>query len=492
MTEPHPVESAAHERQPALRRRVLRGAALGLSGHAGSQAMRLASNLILARLLFPEAFGVMALAWLVVNAVTMLSDVGVNSSVVRDDRGDDPLFLNTAWTIQVVRGAVLWCAASALAVPLAEFYDEPLLARLVPVAALVAPIAGFESIRLFTATRRLELDRVVIVELAGQAIGLVAMVAWAWVDRSVWALVVGGLVRSLARVLLSHSLLPGPADRFGWDRDAAGRIVGFGKWVLVSTAITFLATRLDIVLLGKLVPLTTLGVYSIGVMIAQMPQAPASRLARAVLLPALSEARREGGAGVAHAFARARGLLLPAMLVVWLAALASAPAFVQIFYDDRYRDAGWIAQLSMLPLWFAFLQFTARSALEAVGHPRALATGNTVKLIVTAAGCIFGYQAAGMPGLILGVAGGALAGYATIVAALRGAGFSTVAQDLTWTGAALGLGLLVGVGPHALAPALGIERVDFVTLGVGAAVVGPLALSLAGRLRLLAGGDGAA
>ncbi|MDH3686186.1 MAG: oligosaccharide flippase family protein, partial [Myxococcales bacterium] len=87
MTEPHPVESAAAERRPALRRRVLRGAALGLGGHAGSQAMRLASNLILARLLFPEAFGVMALAWLVVNGVTMLSDVGVSSSVVRDDRG---------------------------------------------------------------------------------------------------------------------------------------------------------------------------------------------------------------------------------------------------------------------------------------------------------------------------------------------------------------------------------------------------------------------
>ncbi|MGI9431488.1 MAG: hypothetical protein ACR2PQ_04705, partial [Myxococcota bacterium] len=105
-------------------------------------------------------------------------------------------------------------------------------------------------------------------------------------------------------------------------------------------------------------------------------------------------------------------------------------------------------------------------------------------------GCIFGYQTAGLPGLILGVAAGALAGYATIAAALHSVGLPTGRQDVTWTVAALGLGALVGVGPHALAPALGLDRVDLVTLGVGAAVVGPLALSFAGRFRQLVSGSG--
>ena len=492
MTEPDPVESRPVTPDRSLRGRVMRGAALGLAGHAGSQLLRLASNLILARLLFPEAFGVMALAWLVVNALTMLSDVGIRSSVIRDDRGDDLSFLHTAWTLQVMRGGLLWLVATSLAGPLAEFYDEPLLAQIVPVAALVGLIAGFESIRLLAATRKIHLGGVVAVEFGGQAIGLLAMVAWAWVDRSVWALVVGGLVRVFARVVLSHLVLAGPADRFGWDRDAVGRIVGFGKWILLSTAITFLATRLDIILLGKLVPMASLGVYSIGVMIAQVPLTPASQLARAVLLPALSEARRGGGAALETTFARARGLVLPVMLLAVLAALASAPAFVRIFYDDRYREAGWIAQLSMVPLWFAFLQFTARSALEAVGHSKALAIGNAVKLVVTAAGCVCGYQIAGMSGLILGVGAGALAGYVTIAVALRATGLSTIVQDVVWTGAALGLGLVVGLGGRALAPALGIDRVDLVTLGLGSAVIGPLALLLAGRLRDLARGSAGA
>ena len=498
MTEPESGDSRRHEARatpdgaPAapggLRGRVLRAAAFGLGGHAGSQLLRLASNLILARLLFPEAFGVMALAWLVVNALTMLSDVGIRSSVIRDDRGDDPRFLHTAWTLQVLRGALLWAVASALAVPMATFYDEPLLAKIVPVAALVGPIAGFESIRLLTATRRIELGRVVGVELAGQAIGLVAMVGWALVDRSVWALVVGGLVRTAARVALSHVALPGPRDRFGWDRDAVGRIVGFGKWILVSTAITFLATRLDVVLLGKLVPMASLGVYSIGVMIAQMPQTPASRLGRAVLLPALSEARRQGTGALASAFERARGLVLPAMLLAVLGALSAAPLFVGLLYDDRYRDAGWIAQLSLLPLWFAFLQFTARSALEAVGRSRALAQGNAVKLVVTGLACLAGYRLGGIPGLILGVGLGAFAGYATIAFALRSAGLSVARQDLAWSLGGLALASVVAFGSRALAPQLGVPH-EWATLGAGLVVILPLAGAFAGRLRELLRGS---
>jgi O-antigen/teichoic acid export membrane protein len=487
MTEADPV-GATPPVESNLRRRVLRGAAAGLAGQAGSQLLRLGGNLILARLLFPEAFGVMALVWLVVNALAMLSDVGVRSSVIRDDRGDDPRFLHTAWTLQVLRGVLLWIVASGMAIPMARFYEEPQLSQIIPVAALVGLISGFESTRLLTATRRIHLGGVVAVELAGQAIGAAAMIGWALVDRSVWALVVGGLARTVARVVLSHLLLPGPRDRFGWDRDAASRIVGFGKWILVSTALTFLATRLDVVLLGKLVPLGALGVYSIGVMIAQVTQTPASTLARAVLLPALAEARRAGPAVLEQRLKRARGLVLPAVLVAVVGAIATAPAFIEILYDERYRDAGWIAQLSMLPLWFVFLQFTARSALEALGNSRALAAGNAVKLVVTGVGCMLGYRLGELPGLILGVGLGALCGYATIAAALRAAGISTLRQDLAWTLAGLALGGLVGLGPRWAAERFAVGRVDVLTLGFGAVVVAPLALSLAGRLRELVRG----
>ena len=68
----------------------------------------LASNLILTRLLFPEAFGLMALGSVVLVGLQMFSDAGIGPSIAQSPRGDDPEFLDTAWTAQVLRGVILW------------------------------------------------------------------------------------------------------------------------------------------------------------------------------------------------------------------------------------------------------------------------------------------------------------------------------------------------------------------------------------------------
>jgi O-antigen/teichoic acid export membrane protein len=95
--------------------RVMRSSAFTALGYGASQAMRLASNLVLTRLLFPEAFGMMALVSVFIVGLTMFSDVGVGPSILQHRRGDDRDFLNTAWTVQVIRGGILWIMTLALA-----------------------------------------------------------------------------------------------------------------------------------------------------------------------------------------------------------------------------------------------------------------------------------------------------------------------------------------------------------------------------------------
>ncbi|MCP4904779.1 MAG: oligosaccharide flippase family protein [bacterium] len=465
-----------------LRERALRGTLISLSGQGGAQALRLLSNLILARLLFPEAFGVMAIAWLMINALTMISDVGVRSAVVRDDRGDDVDFLDTAWSIQVVRGLVLWLVALVLAAPIAGFYGEPQLRTILPVAALTAVLAGLESTKLITLTRHLTLGRVIAVELGGQVAGLVATICYALVFASVWALVAGALVMALIRVLASQFALAGPRNRFCWDRDAAHRIIHFGKWILVSTLITFLATRLDVIVVGKLVPMAALGVYSIGTMITQVPGTIASKLARAVLLPVFSASRRESPEALSRGFAKARSLSLPAGLAAILGTETLAPAFIHYLYPPEYSDAGWIAQLSMITLWFTFLQVCARPALIALGNSRGVAITNFVKLIASAVGCVVGFRFAGLPGLIVGVGVGAFCGYLTMGIQLSFAGIHVLAKDLGYTAVVLLAGAVIGLGPRlGLASAEG-SSVALWTLALGVALLSPVAILLCRRL----------
>jgi O-antigen/teichoic acid export membrane protein len=187
-----------------LMARVLRSASWIMLGYGASQMIRLASNLILTRLLFPEAFGLMALITVITVGLTLFSDVGIAPSIAQSTRGDDPAFLDTAWTIQVMRGFGLWLVACALALPIAAFYDQPDLAGYLPIAALTLVVSGFNPTRIETAHRHLLMGRLTALDLASQAIGIATMVVLAVIWQSVLALIVGGVVQAIAKLALTH------------------------------------------------------------------------------------------------------------------------------------------------------------------------------------------------------------------------------------------------------------------------------------------------
>src|SRR6056297_1059184 len=143
----------------ALGARAIRGSMLTFIKFGGANALRLGSNLILTRLLFPEAFGLMALTQVFLTGLQMFSQFGINASVIRSERGDDPAFLHTAWTVQIVRGIGLWLICFAVAYPAAAFYGEPQLEQLLPAVGLTAAINGLASINMVTVNRKLLLGR---------------------------------------------------------------------------------------------------------------------------------------------------------------------------------------------------------------------------------------------------------------------------------------------------------------------------------------------
>src|SRR6056297_524623 len=244
--------------------RARRSAIWSLAEFGGSQTLRLASNLILTRLLFPEAFGLMALVMVVTVGLSLLSDTGVRPSIIQNARGDDLGFLNTAWTIQVIRGMLLWLMTLALARPVAALYDEPLLAQILPVAGLTLLITGMQPTSVHTVNRHLALGRLTRITLGAQAVGLIVMALLAWQLQSVWALVIGGVIAATLKVAACHLFLPGIRNRFRLERDAFWQIFHFGKWVFLSTAAGFLITQGDRAILGLYLPLETLGIYNIG------------------------------------------------------------------------------------------------------------------------------------------------------------------------------------------------------------------------------------
>ncbi|MDF1727358.1 MAG: oligosaccharide flippase family protein [Sulfitobacter sp.] len=347
-----------------LRARVARSASWIILGYGGSQALRLASNLILTRLLFPEAFGLMALVATVTVGLTLFSDIGIAPSIAQSKRGDDPDFLDTAFTIQAVRGLLLWGFAAALAWPAAQFYGQPDLLLYLPLAGVSLFIAGFNPTRIETAHRHLQMGRLTLLDLTAQMIALVAMVVLALLTQSVLALVLGGVIDAAAKLVLSHLGLAGHRNRFRWESRAAAELVTFGKWIFLSTAFWFFASQGDKLILGKFLSLQELGIYNIGFFLASFPVLLAGAVTQRVMIPVYRE-----GASAAR-ISRLRYLLSTGPMVLLIGLALLGPWLVGLLYDDRYLAAGVIVTVLALAQMPQVIGTTYDQAALAAGDSR--------------------------------------------------------------------------------------------------------------------------
>ncbi|MFJ2985410.1 MULTISPECIES: oligosaccharide flippase family protein [unclassified Pseudomonas] len=376
----------------SLRKRAMGAGAWNLVSLIASQVLRLGGNLIMARLLLPEMFGVMVIATTVSVLLHLLSDVGLRQNIIQSHRGDDPLFLNTAWTVQIVRGFTLFALTLLLALgawgaqvadlwPAHSTYAAPELPLVLAVTGLSAIIWGFQSTKIDVAVRTFQQKRVVLVDIASQVVGLITMLLIGYFTRSIWSLVIAGLTSALAGTLLGHLALQGPRNRLQWDREALTELIVFGRWILLSSMVGVLAMYGDRIWFGGTMTVAQLGVYSIAVLILGSLQTGLMKLFASVALPAFSEAARSGDkARLKRLYFHFRLIVDLVMLFLCGGFLTGSPLLVGWLYDARYADAG--PMLAILSLSFFTLRYTlAHQLWIALGHTKYQAMDNIIRLI---------------------------------------------------------------------------------------------------------------
>lgn len=379
----------AEDQPHSLRHRVFAASRWMLGAHAASQALRLAGSLALTRLLVPEMFGVMAIATVLIVGFTLFTDVGVGQSVVQSRRGEEPAFLDTAWLLQLARGgliAALCLAASAgLAaanaagwLEAASVYASPDLPGVVAVLALVPMLNAMQSTNALVALRRLDQRRLARLELTSQFAGFCVAVGWCWLDRSIWALVAGNIASAGTQAVLAHCWLPGPRNRVAFERAAFHELFGFGKWVFLSTLVTFFVLNGDRLLLGAYLDAGPLGLYVIGATVVTAFSGVISAFFARVAYPALSEVARRSPAELSDAHYRLR---LPFDVLLQLLCgllFAAGPLVVALLYDERYAAAGRVVAILSLSL-VAVRYVLAEQVLLALGRTRQLFNANAMK-----------------------------------------------------------------------------------------------------------------
>jgi O-antigen/teichoic acid export membrane protein len=397
----------------SLKRRVLDAGLWSITGFALNYAIRLGSSLLMTRLLIPQMFGVMAIAMMVMAGLAMFSDLGLQQNIIQSRRGGDPDYLNTAWTIQIIRGALLWILALCISmlvfaanhvglVPKTSAYADPYLPYVIAVISISVVINGLQSTKLSEASRNLWLGRITLLQIAAQIIGLICMVTWAWISHSIWALVAGNICSAASTALLSHILLPGVTNRWRWERSAAHEIIHFGKWIFLSSILGFFANNADRMLLGGYVDSATLGIYSIAFTVFSMVTQILTTIFAQVSFPALSEVVRERVLELKRNLYRFH--LLTASFAYFCAGglFVSGTTLIGLLYDRRYQQAGWM--LEVLSIALLSVPFNlAHNALLARGLPRIFTNVIAVRVLATFVLIPLGFHFFSFPGALWGI-----------------------------------------------------------------------------------------
>ena len=405
--------------EPSLKRQALAGSVWTIGSAGVGNVLRLAGNLILTRLLFPEAFGMMVMVNVVMQGLHMFSDVGIGPSIIQHKRGDDPDFLNTAWTIQIFRGIGLFIAACALAYPLAMYRQQPMLMYLLPVTALTALISGFNSTAPGQLHRHMRIGPITLLELGYQAVNITVMIIIAFIWPTVWALVLGGLAASVAQLIATHTILSQGRNRLWWDREAVAYLVRFGRWIFISTAFTFLAGQGDKLILGGFLSDRDLGLYGIAFWLSMFAVEIIRKLTSKVLFPTYSRLADADPHQLHRRIRRVRITVLLAILP-WLCVLAVwGGDIVRFLYDPRYHDAGWILRALAVGGIFEVVALTCSPVLLAVGDSFRHMVPIITRCIMLTVAMLVGYRLGGQSGLIVGVASASILNYPVVAWAVN-------------------------------------------------------------------------
>ena len=414
----------------ALESRALKGTYFVVLFYGASLALRMVNSVVLTHLFAPELFGLMALMTTVIVGLTLFSHIGLEDSVIQNARGDEEVFLNTAWTIQTIRGTGIWVVTILLAWPVALFYHEPTMIWLLPILGFGCVIAGFSSPNLLTLSRHLGVGRLSMLELTTQFVLFAATVAFAFISRSIWALAFGRIVSEVFRTAYSYRIAgKGYRPRFVLDKSSVHALVTFGRWILIGTVLTFLAQQSDRLILSKLTTLAMLGIYNIAFQLSDVPRQIILMFSSKVGFPFIAKLAHKPRPEFRQVLLKYRLMVLAVGAFMLTVTICTGDIFIRRVYDNRYHNAAWMIAILAAGLWHTLLYSTITPAIMSLQKAHYNALANLLYFLSLCALLPLGYHFYGMIGAVIAVAVSDLPMYFVNVFASYRQGLGTLQQD---------------------------------------------------------------
>ena len=349
------------------RSKLLKGVAWIGAASVLVNSLGIISTILLARLLMPADFGLIAIATAVIAILGAISEFSVYQALVQLDAPEREHY-DTAWTLNVLRAAVVAGLIALLAIPLGNFYGDPRLTPIIWLMSGTTLVGGFVNPKLAVFERRLQFNQTFILRLTGKVVGFVATIGIAYYYRSYWALVIGPLVTETVLVGASYMLFPfAPKPSLSRFKDLFSYSIWltFGKWVQA------VSWRSDPLVLGYFFTPELLGQFAMGNRMTSKLIGEIIAPIKKVLFPAFARIRNDA-ARLRAGYVRSQGVLCMMCFPIAAGFAVLSPEIIVAVLGERWRLAIPVAQVMAIT---RILQITENLA------PLAMATGDTKRLL---------------------------------------------------------------------------------------------------------------
>ena len=478
MAERRMTEAPSEPTGGATGRAIAKGAAWRLVEAAGGEGLALLVFVVMARLLVPEHFGVVALAGVVIAAAQVLLTSGLSDAIVQGEAAGDSR-LATAFWLNLWLGLTLMILVMAIAHPLATLFVEPSLAPVLIALAPILPIAAAAAVLQARFVRRLAFKPIALRVLGAAAVGGVVGLGLALAGFGVWALValqLTGTTMGLVVLILADPWRP----RLVFDRQEALSLGRFALPLLGTHLTRFAGKKLDLAVLGLFVSTTSVGHYFLATRLIFALGMATHYTVATLTLPVLARLRQHAPA-LREAAGRTLWLASVVCLPTSLGLALVADPLVPLLFGEPWRPSVLpLRILAALGIAYA-LCLVAGQILVAAGRPalffRLTLANAALFLVMVSAAAPFGLAAVALAGGLANVL--MLPGYIAAVDRTVGLDGFIREQAPIWVAAAI---MTAGVLAADAGIGRGLEPPLRLGLGIATGVV-----AYAGALCLLAG-----
>ncbi|MFA9460963.1 lipopolysaccharide biosynthesis protein [Thiohalorhabdus methylotrophus] len=357
--------------------KIASGAAWMVSMRLVVRSIGLLSTIIVARLLSPADFGLVALATSIYALVEFLGAFGFGEAIIQRHDTDRSHY-DTAWTLNLAFGVLAATAMALMAGPVAGFFDEPRLELIIYVLALTAFIDQAHNIGVEALRKELEMQKIFQLQVVEKVVAFFTTVTLAYLYESYWALVAGMAIGTVAFSVTSFLITPF-RPRFSLARFQ--ELFVFSRWLFLTNILSYGDRKSGSIIIGKLAGASSIGIFSVSQNIAHIPAVELVKPLNQALFPGYSKVKNEPGT-LRRYYLKSLSLVSLVVFPTATGLAITAPGLIPLLLGEQWEQAIPVMQVLAVAGIAQALAIVNMSIHLAINQPHLTTVFNGVKVLL--------------------------------------------------------------------------------------------------------------